>query len=303
MEDLIISTSNLTKKYGKLTAVNGIDLKVEKGEIYGFLGPNGAGKSTTIRMLLGLIKPTKGDAVLFGKSIRESPMEILRRVGSIVESPSYYGNLTACENLEITRQILELDKGEIDRALEIVNLTKWKNKQVRTFSMGMKQRLALAQAILGERELLVLDEPTNGLDPAGIHEIRELIKKLPEIMDVTVLVSSHILSEIELIVTKVGIISNGDMLFQGTLDELKDRSNIEVCVQARPLEPAKKFLAVKGVQAEEREGKLYIKKKKDLNTAVLNRMLVMEGLDVYQISEVQKTLEEIFLDLTGGKSA
>jgi len=193
--ELVIETRGLTKVFNRFAAVEDLDLRVPRGALYGFLGPNGAGKSTTIRMLLGLMGPTSGTIHLFNRELAKHRLEILRRVGSLVEAPSYYEHLTAFENLEITRRILQLPKGEIDKALEIVKLAKWKNQRVREFSLGMKQRLGIAQALLGKRELLILDEPTNGLDPAGVREIRELIVSLPERMNATVLISSHILSE------------------------------------------------------------------------------------------------------------
>jgi len=221
MNKYLIETNNLTKNFEGFTAVNDIGLKVPSGVVYGFLGPNGAGKSTTIRMLLGLIKPTEGEVKVFGKSIKTHRTQILKKVGSLVEYPSYYANLTAYENLDITRRILEVDKKEIDRVLEIVKLTEVKNKAVKKFSLGMKQRLGIANALLGNPEILILDEPTNGLDPAGIHEVRELVKSLPEKMGITVLVSSHLLSEIELMATQVGIINKGKLMFQGTLEDLK----------------------------------------------------------------------------------
>ena len=190
---LVIETSHLTKNFGKFLAVNSIDLRVPKGGIYGFLGPNGAGKSTTIRMLLGLIKETQGQVKVFGKSIKEERLAILKQVGSMVETPSYYGHLTAYENLEVTRKILGVEKKEINRVLEIVKLTDVRHKAVKKFSLGMKQRLGIAQALLGNPELFILDEPTNGLDPSGIIEMRDLIKSFPEKYGITVLISSHIL--------------------------------------------------------------------------------------------------------------
>lgn len=188
----MIRTENLSKQFGKFKAVKGIDLKVPEGGVYGFLGPNGAGKSTTIRMLLGLIKPTEGKAFLFDKSIKTNRMEILKQVGSMVESPSYYGHLTTYENLKIISEIRGNDEREIDRVLEIVKLKDSKDRKVKNFSMGMKQRLGIAQALLGNPKLLILDEPTNGLDPSGIHQIRDLIRDLPQKTGVTILVSSHI---------------------------------------------------------------------------------------------------------------
>lgn len=299
MNELVIETKGLTKEFGKLAAVKDVNLKVRKGALYGFLGPNGAGKSTTIRMLLDLMKPTKGKVYLFNKDIGIHRMEILRKVGAMVESPSYYENLTAYENLEIIRKILQIDKKEIDKALEIVNLFKWKNKRVKNFSLGMKQRLGIAQALMGNRELLILDEPTNGLDPAGVREIRNLIISLPEITGATVLISSHILSEIELIADHVGIIHRGNLLFQGTLEELKAKGNLEIAIRAQPLLEAEKFLKRKGYVVENREGKLYISKGK-INIKELNKTLVLEGYGVSHLSENKKNLEEVFLELTGG---
>ncbi len=299
MDELIIETKGLTKDFGKFAAVKNVNLKVRKGALYGFLGPNGAGKSTTIRMLLDLMKPTKGKVYLFNKDIGSHRMEILRKVGAMVESPSYYENLTAYENLEIIRKILQIDKKEIDKALEIVNLFKWKNKRVKNFSLGMKQRLGIAQALMGNRELLILDEPTNGLDPAGVREIRNLIISLPEITGATVLISSHILSEIELIADHVGIIHRGNLLFQGTLEELKAKGNLEIAIRAQPLLEAEKFLKRKGYVVENREGKLYISKGK-INIKELNKTLVLEGYGVSHLSENKKNLEEVFLELTGG---
>lgn len=299
--ELVIETKGLTKKFGKFTAVKDLYLKVPRKTIYGFLGPNCAGKSTTIRMLLDLIKPTGGEVYLFGKDISRYRMDILRKVGSLVEAPSYYGNLTAYENLEITRRILKVDKKEIDKALEIVNLSKWKNIKVKSFSLGMKQRLGIAQALIGPRELLILDEPTNGLDPAGVREIRDLIISLPRIMGVTILISSHILSEIEQMADYVGIIRNGNLLFQGTLDELKARTNTQILIKATPLDKAQEFIRQMGLGVENREGKLYVSKG-EIGTEELNRALVLKGFGVSHLSESEKSLEEIFLELTEGKS-
>lgn len=299
MSELVIETNNLTKEFNKFTAVKDVSLKVPKGALYGFLGPNGAGKSTTIRMLLDLMKPTKGTVHIFNKDIKNHRMEILRKVGAMVESPSYYENLTAYENLEITRKILQVDKKEIDKALEVVNLSKWKNKRVKSFSLGMKQRLGIAQALIGDRELLILDEPTNGLDPAGVREIRNLIISLPETMGVTVLISSHILSEIELIADHVGIIRKGSLLFQGTLEELKTKGSREIAIKAKPLKEVENFLSRKGFTVNNREGKLYIPRR-NIDIEELNKALVLSGYGVSHLSECEKNLEEIFLELTGG---
>ncbi|MBZ9633991.1 ABC transporter ATP-binding protein [Clostridium sp. FP1] len=178
MSNYIVETKDLIKSFKNFKAVNGIDLKVKEGTIYGFLGPNGAGKSTTIRMLLGLIKATSGEVMVFGKNIKGKREEILRDIGALVEMPSYYEHLTSYENLEITRVVLKLNKTEIDRVLALVGLSEVRNKKVKEFSLGMKQRLGIAQALMGNPKLIILDEPTNGLDPSGIQEIRELIKSL-----------------------------------------------------------------------------------------------------------------------------
>lgn len=298
MSKYLIETNNLTKNFEGFTAVNDIDLKVPSGVVYGFLGPNGAGKSTTIRMLLGLIKPTKGEVKVFEKSIKTDRIDILKKVGSLVEYPSYYANLTAYENLDITRRILDVDRKEIDRVLEIVKLTEVKDKAVKKFSLGMKQRLGIANALLGNPEILILDEPTNGLDPAGIHEVRELIKSLPEKMGITVLVSSHLLSEIELMATQVGIINKGKLMFQGTLEELKKRSSSEIMVDARPALSAVKELENKGYNIEVRDKNIFVKNS-TANAANINKELVLSGHDVYHISEYRNSLEDIFLEITG----
>ncbi|MFD3157201.1 ABC transporter ATP-binding protein [Haloimpatiens sp. FM7330] len=220
MSNFIVETKNLTKSFETFDAVSNLNLQIEEGKIYGFLGPNGAGKSTTLRMFLGLIKPTKGEIKIFGKDVKKNRLEILKHVGSLIESPSYYGNLTAYENLKISAQILNLKESNIDEVLKIVKLSKWKNTKVKKFSLGMKQRLGIALALIGKPELLILDEPTNGLDPEGIHEIRNLIKELPKINGMSVIISSHLLSEIQLMADDIGIINLGKLLFQGPLDEL-----------------------------------------------------------------------------------
>lgn len=217
----IIETNNLTKSYADFTAVSGINLHIPKGTVYGFLGPNGAGKSTTMKMFLGLTKPTSGTFSIDGKHFPENRVEILKEIGSFIEAPAFYGNLTGYENLDIIRKILGLPKSSVSDALELVGLTQFKSRLAKKYSLGMKQRLGLAGALIGRPPILILDEPTNGLDPVGIHEIRTLIRSLPEQFDCTVLVSSHLLSEIELMADNVGILNHGRLLFEGTLNELK----------------------------------------------------------------------------------
>ena len=218
----MIETCHLTKTYSYFTAVSDLNLHIQKGRIYGFLGPNGAGKSTTMKMFLGLTKPTEGSFQIDGKSYPKDRMAILREIGSFIEAPAFYGNLSGEENLDIIRRILRLPKSSVREALKTVGLFEHRKRLAKKYSLGMKQRLGLAGALLGQPPILILDEPTNGLDPAGIHEIRTLIRSLPQKYDCTVLVSSHLLSEIELMADDVGILNHGRLLFEGTLPELKN---------------------------------------------------------------------------------
>ncbi|MCM1125947.1 MAG: ABC transporter ATP-binding protein [Lachnospiraceae bacterium] len=220
----IIETEHLTKKFKSFVAVNDISLHIRKGSIYGFLGPNGAGKSTTMKMLLGLTAPTRGSFTIDGKHFPEDRLAILKGVGSLIESPSFYANLTGRENLDIIRRILRLPETAADDALELVGLSEFGSRLAKKYSLGMKQRLGLAGALIGRPPVLILDEPTNGLDPAGIHEIRNLIKSLPGLYDCTVLISSHMLSEIELMADDIGILNHGRLLFEGSLDDLRQRA-------------------------------------------------------------------------------
>jgi len=228
-------------------SVDGVNLKINKGEIFGFLGPNGAGKTTTIRMLLGLIKPTKGEIELFGQDFTKNRTKILQRIGSLVESPSYYGNLTGFENLEAVRRLRGLSEKRVTEVLEVVRLNKVANRLVKEYSLGMKQRLGIAAALLSEPELLILDEPTNGLDPAGIQEIRELIKELPHQNGMTVLVSSHLLSEIDQMATQVGIITEGKMIFQDSIEVLRKKRQPLLKIAVNNTLEASNILKDKGI--------------------------------------------------------
>lgn len=220
----IITTEQLTKKYKNFTSVNNVSIHVRRGSIYGLLGPNGAGKSTTMKMLLGLTAHTNGSFTIDGKTFPNDRIDILRKIGSFIESPSFYGNLTGRENLDIIRRILGLPKSSVDDALELVGLIEVGDRLAKKYSLGMKQRLGLAGALLGRPPILILDEPTNGLDPSGIHEIRNLVKSLPNLYDCTILISSHMLSEIELIADDIGILNHGQLLFEGSLDELRRKA-------------------------------------------------------------------------------
>ncbi|HYL99015.1 MAG TPA: ATP-binding cassette domain-containing protein, partial [Blastocatellia bacterium] len=217
MQGLAIQTANLTRRYGSLTAVDGLSLEVPRGSIYGFLGPNGAGKTTTIRMLLGLINPDAGEVILLGLPLRRNRIALLSRVGTLVETPSIYPNLTGRENMEVTRRLRAVARSRVDRVLQIVRLDKDAGRKAIEYSLGMRQRLALALALLGDPELLILDEPTNGLDPSGIHEMRELIRRLPSEHNATIFLSSHLLSEVEQVATHIGIVNKGALSFQGPL--------------------------------------------------------------------------------------
>lgn len=218
----IIETNNLCKQYGDAMRVSHLNLDVPEGSVYGFLGPNGAGKSTTLKMILGLVHPTAGSIQVMGQTVnRQNRLSILRQVGSLIESPSYYGHLTGEENLRIVQTMRGVPAKYIQEVLEIVRLEDQRGKRVAHYSLGMKQRLGLAAALLGYPKILILDEPTNGLDPSGIHEIRNLIKSLPSIYDCTVLISSHMLSEVELIAEDIGILNHGRLLFEGSMETLR----------------------------------------------------------------------------------
>lgn len=297
MSKCIVETKKLSKNFKDFKAVDNIDMRVEEGRIYGFLGPNGAGKSTTIRMLLGLMKESQGEIKIFGLDIHKNREKILRKVGALVESPSYYGHLTAYENLEIVRRILKLDKSSIDEVLELVKLSNVRDKKVNQFSLGMKQRLGIAQALIGKPKLLILDEPTNGLDPSGIIEIRELIKSLPRTLGITVIISSHILSEIELIADEVGVINKGKLIYQGHIKDLKKSSSRKIAIEVDKEEECYDLLVKKAYRVEE-DGNRLLVRGKGLTPGRLCTELVMTGFEVSYLCEEEKSLENIFLELT-----
>ena len=217
----MIETMHLSKEYSDFAAVSDINLHIRKGTVYGFLGPNGAGKSTTMKMFLGLTRPSSGSFTIDGMSHPGDRMKILREVGSFIEAPAFYGNLTGEENLDIIRKILGLPKSSVADALELTGLTHYRKRLAKKYSLGMKQRLGLAGALIGRPPILILDEPTNGLDPVGIHEIRTLIRSLPHKIGCTVLVSSHLLPEVELMADDIGILNHGRLLFEGSLEDLR----------------------------------------------------------------------------------
>ncbi len=296
MPELAISTTAISKTFDGKPAVRGVSLRVETGSVYAFLGPNGAGKSTTIRMLLGLLRPDQGDITLFGLDPRQHRGEILARTGSLVESPSLYAHLTARENLEIPRRILDASRSDIDRVLKIVGLENARESLVKTFSLGMKQRLGLALALLGNRQLLILDEPTNGLDPAGILEMRSLIRQLPTEHGITVFLSSHLLTEVEQVATHVGMLSQGEMVFQGTVSELEQMRRPFLRIVVSEPESACALLTAKGWEVRAVDGHLVASDVKAV--AAINRTLVQAGIDVHHLATESASLEEVFLRMT-----
>lgn len=296
MNNYIIETKQLSKDFSGEAAVNQLSIHVRKNEIYGFLGPNGAGKSTAMKMLLGLLQPTHGSIRLFDKNFDSNQIALLSSVGSLIEEPSYYANLTGYENLEIIQRLLKLPKENIDKVLKIVKLYEQKDKLVKNYSLGMKQRLGIALAIIKFPKLLILDEPTNGLDPAGIQEIRELIKSLPQKYDMTVIISSHILSEIEQMATTVGIINKGKLFFEGQLTELEEDEKYLFETSDDAL--AEQLLMRKGFELEENQS-IVLKDYNKANIAAAVKVLVANDIDIYQVRMVRKSLEEVFLDMTG----
>lgn len=296
-QHLVVRSTGLTKQYGNAEVVSGVGLEVPARQVYGFLGPNGAGKSTTMKMLLGLTRPTNGSVEVFGEPF--SPGRTLSRVGSLIEQPSFYGHLTGRENLDIVRRVKHLAAASIDQALDTVGLSHAAGKQARAYSLGMKQRLGLAMALLGEPELLILDEPTNGLDPSGIHEIRELITSLPASRGITVMVSSHLLSEIEQMADTIGIISHGHLLYQGPLSALAEAGHIVVRTRPEQAVPTAQTLAAQGWRVSSvQDGEIIMPAYDDDHVARLVTTLVTAGASIYRVELRRRSLEQIFLDIT-----
>lgn len=296
----IIETHDLCKQYGSALRVAHLELDVPEGSVYGFLGPNGAGKSTTLKMILGLVRPTAGSIRVLGKSMDSANrLSVLRQVGSLIESPSYYGHLTGEENLRIVQTLRGVPERNIREVLQIVRLDGQRGKKAAHYSLGMKQRLGLAAALLGYPKLLILDEPTNGLDPAGIQEMRELIRDLPGRFGMTVVVSSHLLSEIDQMADHVAIIREGELVFQDTLEALHGRSRHHLALRTTNNAVARSLLAEKSVPCQEEEDYLILPILSDELTAQLTRFLAANRLGVMRLEERQKSLEDIFLELTG----
>ncbi|HEY5824484.1 MAG TPA: ABC transporter ATP-binding protein [Cyclobacteriaceae bacterium] len=295
-----LETDNLTHYFSKGEKVlDAINLKVVRGSIYGFLGSNGAGKTTTLRLVLGLLKKQQGDISIFGIPFEENRVSILKKVGSLIESPSIYGHLTATENLSLLQKIYQCPKERIQEVLTLVGLQLTGNKNASQFSLGMKQRLSIAIALLHNPSLLILDEPTNGLDPNGMIEIRELLKKLNREQGITIIISSHLLAEIERLVSHVGIINKGKLVFQGTLDELNEKQQQSSCAVFDTSNESKTLEIIREHKLEGviRNGKIVVPLISKDHMAKLNEQLVQSGILVYEMSIVRNDLETIFMEL------
>lgn len=296
----VIETEKLSRRFGDIRAVDRVDLRVEYEAVHAFLGANGAGKTTTIRMLLGLIRPDAGAVRLFGEPFR---LASLAHVGSLVENPSVYPHLTGRENLEVIRRLTGRTRADIDRALATVQLNGAARRRVSGYSLGMRQRLGLAIALLGNPRLLILDEPTNGLDPAGIREMRELLTSLPQEFGTTVFVSSHLLAEVEQLATHVSIIDHGRLLFQGPLGDLRARMRPDLEIETNRPEEAARLLAAAGFIAEcPNETELIVRPADPASAARANALLVARGFAVHRLCLRAPNLEQIFLSVTGRES-
>ncbi|HVG42439.1 MAG TPA: ATP-binding cassette domain-containing protein [Chitinophagaceae bacterium] len=301
MSNLLIETQKLNFGFKKNNLIiKDINLQVEQGTIYGFLGPNGAGKTTTIRLLMGLLTPQHGEIKICGKSLTHNSIEIFSDIGTLIESPSLYQHLTGFDNLEITRKIKNVPKARVDEVLQVVKLSKAAKAKVKSYSMGMKQRLGVAIALLSKPKLLILDEPTNGLDPKGMIDMRELLFNLSRDFGTTILVSSHLLSEIEKIATHLGIIHNGSLKYQGTMQELEKLNQKKSYILLETNNPHK---AISFLQDQYRiklndEDMLEIDFQTKEQVDAICKKIISEGLNIYQVQIITHSLEKTFLELT-----
>lgn len=305
MVDYIIETRNLTKRFGKQTAVNSLDMKIEKGKIYGLLGKNGAGKTTTMCMLLNLSKPTNGEIFFFGKHYKQDPYDVYSKIGSIIETPGFYENLSAFDNLKVFAKLRgDYNKEDIEKALEIVSLTHAKDKKFKNFSLGMKQRLGIAAAIIHNPEILILDEPINGLDPMGIKEIRKLLKDLSEVYGTTILISSHILSEIEAIADVIGVMDGGLLIEEVSMNQLHEKLNKHVKFEVSDIDLACKILEKltlkENIDFSVNENNIHLYNHLDLR-AEFNEQFVKSGIKVNEMSICEESLEEYFTKIIDKK--
>lgn len=306
MAELSIRTESLTKKFGEITAVDSVDLSVPEGSIYAFLGPNGAGKTTTIRLLLGLSKPASGLISILGRTVKNARLKGAAKIGSLVEGPSLYPHLSGEETLRLFAGLLEIEKPEqqINRLLKLLDLEQARKRLVKTWSFGMKQRLGLAAAMLNEPRLMILDEPTNGLDPAGIQHMRSLLKRLPGEFGMTIFLSSHLLDEVNRIATHAGIINHGKLIFQGTIAELRKESPTGLYIRCDDLIKAEAIATDNGYSGTRfQQGLLCQGSEDDSALARLSEALISSGIRLYEFSHHTANLEDLFNLLTndGGK--
>lgn len=297
----IIETQNLDFAFSKDNFIlNELNLKVEEGSIYGFLGPNGSGKTTTIRLLLGLLPNPNNNIKLFGKNLQDNRINILSKTGSLIEQPSLYEHLSGFDNLEITRRIRNVSQNRIDKVLELVDLKTASEKKVKEYSLGMKQRLGLAIALLSEPKLLILDEPVNGLDPNGIIEIRELLLKLNKENGITIFLSSHLLSEIEKIVTHLGVLSKGKLVFQGQYNDLKELQNKSASIHIETSDNQKSFAVISSKYEKLKmvNSHITIQYQNKDQIATICKLLVETDINIYKIQLENNDLENIFLEIT-----
>jgi ABC-2 type transport system ATP-binding protein len=292
----ILTINNLTKKFGSLTAVNNLSFTIEKGNVYGILGPNGSGKSTTLGIVLNVVNRTAGNFHWFDGS--DTTHHALRKVGAIIERPNFYPYMTALQNLQLVCKIKEVSPEKIEEKLELVGLLERKNSKFQTFSLGMKQRLAIASALLNDPEILILDEPTNGLDPQGIHQIREIIKKIAS-QGTTILLASHLLDEVEKVCTHVVILRKGVSLYVGTVDGM-NASNGFMLLQSKDMDKLKNALEeMNSFQSIKQEGDLfYAYLKEPMDASTLNQELFKKGIVLSRLEKKKESLEEQFLELT-----
>lgn len=298
MQEMIISTDALSYKYGKQLILDAVSLEVPKGSIYGFLGPNGAGKTTTIKILLSLLLSSKKNVFLFGKELSANRTEILSKIGSLVEQPAIYGHLSGRENLRNRALLLKVSKERVEEILSLVGLAEAGGKKAGKYSLGMKQRLGIGLALLGDPELLILDEPTNGLDPNGIIEIRLLLRKLALELGKTVFVSSHLLSEVERTATHVGIINKGRLLFQGSIEALHAINKPVINIHVDDLSGAAGVLLKEGIATDVLSDNLVLPYTSHVQMGSVNTLLVQNGFTVYSIANSRKDLEHVFLNIT-----
>jgi len=295
-----LETIDLVHHYSPIEKVlDHVNIQVEEGSIYGFLGPNGAGKTTTLKLILGLLKRQQGSITVFGRPFESNRVAILKKIGSLVETPSLYAHLTGYENLSVLRKVYQCPKENIQRALDVVGLSHTGGKKAGQFSLGMKQRLSIAMALLNDPSLLFLDEPTNGLDPNGMIEIRELLRQLNKNTGVTIIISSHLLAEIEKLVTDVGIIHKGRIMFQGSLQELKMKQQQlqSIALQTSNNVRATEVISKMRLTSHIENNRVILPALIKDQIALLNRELVNIGVDVYEIRHVSNDLESIFMDI------